>query len=51
MKEFLDSVRLWDLPKPLKITISITLVVLGIGYLIALLNLKLTYEHETGRRD
>ncbi len=48
MKQFLDSVRLRELPKPLKITISITLVVLGIGYLIALLNLKLTYEHEDG---
>jgi len=44
----LSSLRLKDLPTPLKLVISLTLIVLGIGYLVALANLYLTYNLTDG---
>lgn len=40
--------KLWELPLPLKLVISLTLVVLGAGYLVAILNLYLTYNLTDG---
>ncbi|MFQ5798788.1 MAG: hypothetical protein ACE5H0_08855, partial [Bacteroidota bacterium] len=48
MQEFFSSVRLRQFPKPLKFTISLTLIVLGVGYIIALGNLYLTYHLTDG---
>lgn len=49
MQDFFSSVRLWQLPRPLKVALSLTLIVLGIGYLIALMNLHLTYHLTDGK--
>ena len=49
MPDVFSSIQLSKLPTPLKLTISLTLVVLGIGYLIALLNLHLTYHLTDGK--
>ncbi len=49
MQDVFSSIQLSKLPTPLKLTISLTLVVLGIGYLIALLNLHLTYHLTDGK--
>ena len=40
--------RLGQLPLPLKVVLSLTLLVLGVGYVIALLNLYLTYSLTDG---
>ena len=48
MHDFFSSIRLWQLPKPLKVALSLTLIVLGVGYLIALVNLHLTYHLTDG---
>ncbi len=45
----LSGLRLRDFPLPLKLTISLGLVVLGFGYLIALANLYLTYHLTDGQ--
>ena len=42
------SFRLRDFPAPLKLVISLTLMVLGLGYLIATVNLYLTYSLTDG---
>lgn len=44
----LSSFRLRHLPTPLKLVVSLALIVLGIGYLIALANLYLTYNLTDG---
>jgi len=44
----LSSFRLRNLPLPLKLVVSLTLIVLGLGYLIALANLYLTYNLTDG---
>ena len=45
-----NSFRLRQLPIPLRLVISLTLIVLGVGYLIALANLFMTYELTDGER-
>ena len=42
------TIRLFRLPVVVKITLSLSIVMLGIGYLIALLNLYLTYNMTDG---
>lgn len=47
----ITSFRPRDFPAPLKLVVSLTLIVLGLGYLIATVNLYLTYsltDGETG---
>lgn len=44
----LSSFRLYKLPLPLKAVVSLTLIVLGIGYMIAMVNLYLTYNMTDG---
>lgn len=44
----LSSLRLSKLPVSLKLVISLTLIVLGFGYLIAMVNLYLTYSLTDG---
>ncbi len=44
----LSSFRLNGLPLPLKVVVSLTLVVLGLGYLTAIVNLYLTYSLTDG---
>ncbi len=48
MQDFFSSIRLRQLPRPLKFTVSLTLIVLGVGYIIALGNLYLTYHLTDG---
>jgi hypothetical protein len=43
-----STIRLFRLPVAVKITLSLSIVMLGIGYLIALLNLYLTYNMTDG---
>ena len=43
-----SAIRLSRLPVAVKITLSLSIVMLGIGYLIALLNLYLTYNMTDG---
>jgi hypothetical protein len=43
-----STLRLFRLPVAVKITLSLSIVMLGIGYLIALLNLYLTYNMTDG---
>lgn len=43
-----SAIRLFKLPVVVKITLSLSIVMLGIGYLIALLNLYLTYNMTDG---
>lgn len=43
-----ESLRLETLPVPLKLVLSATLIVIGIGYLIALVTLYLTYSLTDG---
>jgi len=42
------SFRLKNLPTPLKLVVSLALVILGLGYLIAMVNLYLTYSLTDG---
>ena len=44
----LSSIRLASLPRPLKAVVSLTLIVLGVGYLVAMVNLYLTYSMTDG---
>src|SRR5262249_55545322 len=44
----LSAIRLSRLPVVVKITLSLSIIMLGIGYLIALLNLYLTYSMTDG---
>jgi len=44
----LSSVRLGGLPAPLKVVVSLALIILGLGYLIATVNLYLTYSLTDG---
>lgn len=48
MMENYNSIRLNRLPIPLKLVVSLTLIVLGIGYVIAMINLYLTYHLTDG---
>ena len=45
----LSVFRLSKLPLPLKLLVSLTLVVLGLGYLVAIVNLYLTYSLTDGQ--
>ena len=49
MQDVFSSVRLSQLPGPLKVTLSLTLAVLGVGYVVALLNLHLNYSLMDGK--